>query len=172
MRMAQQLPKDEDAANPVSATEVKRLATEIGTFGKNPNCSRCYAKRSTVAFGSSHNTVSPKSWGSFSRRDPSSRVVASSSSTLQSCRCPLLPVALFPTALLFTALVVSLSSIAQVQNCGAYPFFFSASDSVTRFDPFQPPIGPLRNESTQWTWTLPTASFNNKVKLGASLTRA
>jgi hypothetical protein len=47
-----------------------------------------------------------------------------------------------------------------------HPFFINASDSVTRFDPFQPPIGPLRNESAQWTWTLATASFNNKGSQG------
>jgi hypothetical protein len=66
---------------------------------------------------------------------------------IASYRCPFLPVTMFSTALLSTALAVSLSSIAQGQNCGAYPFFINASDSVTRFDPFQPPIGPLRNES-------------------------
>jgi hypothetical protein len=75
---------------------------------------------------------------------------------------------MFSLTLLSIMLAFSLSSVAQEQKCEtAYPFFINASDSTTRINPFQPPIGSLSNETTKWTWTLATASFNNEVGSGA-----
>lgn len=110
----------------VSFETSKRLATEIGTFGKSriplkrpQPVSRCYTKRETVAFGwrkcTSHtNLVSPKSWGSLVAEPlvACGRITITILVDIASCRCPFLPAIIFPTTPLFTVLVVSLSSIA------------------------------------------------------------
>ena len=70
--------------------------------------------------------------------------------------------------LLSTLLAFSLSSVAQQQKCEiGYPFFVNASDSTTRVNQFQPPFGPLRNESVKWSWTLATACYNIEGSQGA-----
>jgi hypothetical protein len=70
--------------------------------------------------------------------------------------------------LLSTLLTFSLSSVAQQQKCETgYPFFVNASDSTTRVNQFQPPFGPLRNESVKWSWTLATACYNIEGSQGA-----
>jgi hypothetical protein len=70
--------------------------------------------------------------------------------------------------LLSTLLAFSLSSVAQQLKCEiGYPFFVNASDSTTRVNQFQPPFGPLHNESVKWNWTLATACYNIEGSQGA-----
>jgi hypothetical protein len=70
--------------------------------------------------------------------------------------------------LLSTLLVFSLSSAVQQQKCEiGYPFFVNASDSTTHVNQFQPPFGPLHNESVKWNWTLATACYNIEGSQGA-----